>query len=107
MTIKVLYSKIKEAWVTLANPNYSKGSITIDKDIMDQAGLVDYQVVDVNCKSKKVRITTYVIPATRGSGRIELNGGASQYFNKGDIVHINAYADMEFYEAKKWVPIII
>ena len=85
-----LKSKLQEVIVTQANIDY-EGSITIDQDLMDAAGLFQYERVEVNGKTSKSRIVTYVIAGERGSGIIALNGGAALHFKVGDHVHILSY----------------
>ena len=89
-----LRCKLHEVIVTDANPDY-EGSITIDEDLMDAAGLLAYERVDVNGKHFPARITTYVIPGERGSGIIALNGGAAQHFAVGNAVHVLCYAEYD------------
>ncbi|MCK9399602.1 MAG: aspartate 1-decarboxylase [Bacteroidales bacterium] len=85
-----LKSKLQEVIVTQANIEY-EGSITIDQDLMDAANLYQYERVEVNGKTSKSRIATYVIAGERGSGIIALNGGAALHFQVGDQVHILSY----------------
>lgn len=85
---RALLSKIQEVEVTEANIHY-KGSIKLCPDLMKKAGLEEWQEVEVNGKNTMSRIKTYVIKGEKGD--CELNGGAANYFDKGDLVHINAY----------------
>ena len=85
-----LKSKLQEVIVTQANIDY-EGSITIDQDLMDAAQILQYERVEVNGKTSKSRIATYVIPGERGSGIIALNGGAALHFQVGDSVHVLSY----------------
>jgi aspartate 1-decarboxylase len=106
MVIEVLKSKIHRAAVTEANLNYI-GSCTIDENLMDAAGLIaneKIQVVDVNNGS---RLETYVIKGERNSGIISLNGAAARLVQPGDIVIIMSYAQMDFEEAKSFVPKVV
>lgn len=93
MQISMLKSKIHRAVITQAELNYV-GSVTIDEDLMEAAGLCEYEhvyIVNVNSGS---RIETYVIAGERGSGVICLNGAAARSGQKGDRVIIMAYANM-------------
>ena len=93
MKISVLKSKIHRAVITQAELDYI-GSITIDEDLMDSAGLYEYEhvyIVNVNSGS---RIETYVIAGERGSGVICLNGAAARSGQRGDHIIIMSYADM-------------
>ena len=88
--IEVLKCKLNQVIVTEASLEY-EGSITIDEDLMDAAGLKEYERVEVNGKTSPSRIVTYVIKGKRNSGVIEMNGGAALHFKKGDIVHVLCY----------------
>lgn len=106
MTIEMLKGKIHRAVVKQAELDYV-GSITVDEDLMDAAGLIEYekvQVVDVNNGN---RIETYVIPGERGSGMICLNGAAARCVSVGDKVIIMAYAQMTPEEAKAHKPKVV
>jgi aspartate 1-decarboxylase len=87
---QLLKSKLQEVVVTQANIDY-QGSITIDEDLMDAAGLIEYERVEVNGKTNPSRIVTYVIKGERGTGIIALNGGAALHFSIGDKVHILSF----------------
>ena len=97
MMIQVLKCKLQQVIVTEASLDY-QGSITIDEDLMDAAGLVEYERVEVNGKTSPSRITTYVIAGKRGSGIIGLNGGAAHHFKVGERVHILSYTSMSHQE---------
>lgn len=106
MTIEMLKGKIHRAKVVQAELDYV-GSITVDEDLMDAAGLIEYekvQVVDVNNGN---RIETYVISGERGSGMICLNGAAARCVSVGDKVIIMAYAQMTPEEAKAHKPKVV
>lgn len=91
MLIEVLKSKIHRATVTDANLDYM-GSITIDRDLLDAAGIFPGEKVQVVNNNNGARIETYTIAGERGSGIICLNGGAARHFLKGDTIIIIAYA---------------
>lgn len=106
MTIEMLKGKIHRAKVVQAELDYV-GSITVDEGLMDAAGLIEYekvQVVDVNNGN---RIETYVISGERGSGMICLNGAAARCVSVGDKVIIMAYAQMTPEEAKAHKPKVV
>lgn len=94
MLITILKSKIHRAVVTEAELNYV-GSITVDEDLMDAAGIYEYEKVQVVNISNGSRIETYVIAGERKSGIICLNGAAARCAQKGDKVIIMAYAQTE------------
>ena len=106
MFIEVLKSKIHRATVTEANLNYI-GSITIDEDLMDAAGIIANEKVHVVNNKNGARFTTYEIKGERGSGVICLNGAAARLVQPGDIVIIMAYAMMDMDEAKSFNPKVI
>ncbi|HAX92464.1 MAG TPA: aspartate 1-decarboxylase [Bacteroidales bacterium] len=106
MHIEVLKSKIHRAKVTEANLNYM-GSITIDEDLMDAAGLIENEKVLVVNVNNGERLETYVIKGERGSGIISLNGAAARKAQLDDILLIMSFASMDFEEAKQFLPRII
>ncbi|WP_346239158.1 aspartate 1-decarboxylase [Niabella insulamsoli] len=106
MQIEVLKSKIHRVTLTEANLDYM-GSITIDEDLMDAAGLIENEKVQVVNVNNGERLETYVIRGKRGSGTICLNGPAARKGMAGDIIVIIAYASMEFEAAKSFQPKVI
>lgn len=106
MLLNMLKSKIHRAVVTESNLNYV-GSITIDRDLMDVAGLFEYeqvQIVDIN---NGKRLETYVIAGPPGSGVICLNGAAARLVCVGDPVIIMAYCRIDSEAAVKHLPRIV
>lgn len=89
----MLKSKIHRAVITQAELDYI-GSITIDEDLMQAAGIYEYEKVHIVNVNSGSRIETYVIAGSRGSGVICLNGAAARSGQKGDHIIIMAYADM-------------
>ena len=87
----MLTSKIHRATVTAANLDYV-GSITIDRDLMEAAGLVEWEGVHVLDITNGNRLETYVIEGKRGSGEICINGAAAHLVSPGDLVIIVAYS---------------
>ena len=106
MFIEVLKSKIHKVKVTDANLEYV-GSITIDKDLMDAANILNGEKVQVVNINNGERLETYVIKGDRGTGEICLNGPAARKAQVGDVVIIIAYATMTPEEAKNFNPTII
>ncbi|MBP5290223.1 MAG: aspartate 1-decarboxylase [Paludibacteraceae bacterium] len=106
MLITILKSKIHRVRVTEANLDYV-GSITIDEDLMDAAGIVAGEKVQVVDNTNGARLETYTIPGRRGSGEICMNGAAAHLMHPGDTVIIMAYALMTPDEAKGFKPQII
>lgn len=106
MNIEVLKSKIHRATVTDANLNYV-GSITIDQDLMDAAGLIAGEHVYVVDNNNGERLETYVIAGERGSGCVCLNGAAARKVEVGDTVIIMAFGSMSQEEARTFRPQIV
>lgn len=106
MFVEVLKSKIHRATVTEANLSYI-GSITIDEDLMDAAGIIENEKVHVVNNNNGARFATYVIKGERGSGVVCLNGAAARLVQPGDVVIIMAYAMMDMEEAKLFKPKVI
>ena len=106
MYIEVLKSKIHRVRVTEADLNYV-GSITIDQDLMDAAGIIEGEKVQVLNINNGERFETYVITGRRGSGEICLNGPAARKAQVGDIIIIVSYAWMTPEEARNFKPKVI
>lgn len=106
MNVEVLKSKIHRVTVTEARLDYI-GSITIDEDLMDAAGIINGEHVYIVNNNNGARLETYAIPGERGSGVICLNGAAARLVQPGDIVIIMAYGSMPLEEAKAFKPMVI
>ncbi len=106
MYIQIMKSKIHRVSVTEANLNYI-GSITIDRRLMDAAGIVDGERVFVVNNNNGERFDTYVIAGEPDSGVICVNGAAARKVQPGDVVIIIAYAMMTPEEAKTFKPAVI
>ncbi|MBS3679424.1 aspartate 1-decarboxylase [Ornithinibacillus massiliensis] len=106
MNVTMLKGKLHRATVTEANLNYV-GSITIDEHLMEAAGILEYelvQVVDINNGS---RFETYVIKGERGSGMVCLNGAAARLVQVGDNVIIMSYAQLSLEETANHKPKVV
>jgi aspartate 1-decarboxylase len=106
MQITVLKSKIHRATVTGADLNY-EGSISIDKDLLNAAGIMTYEMVQVVNLNNGARFETYVIEGKAGTGEVMLNGPAARLGQVGDLIIIIAYATIYKEEAEKFQPTII
>ena len=106
MFIQVVKSKIHRVTVTGANLDYI-GSITIDQDLMDAAGICEGERVFIVDNNNGERFDTYAIPGERCKGEICLNGAAAHKVNIGDIVIIIAYGIMQPDEAQGFKPKVI
>lgn len=106
MTIEMLKGKIHRATVVQAELDYV-GSITVDEELLEAAGILEYekvQIVDVNNGS---RFETYTICGERGSGMICLNGAAARCVSTGDKIIIMAYAGYDPEEARTHKPAVV
>jgi len=106
MILTMLKAKIHRAVVTEANLNYV-GSITIDKDLMDASGILEYEQVNVVDIDNGNRLETYVIDGPRGSGIICLNGAAARLVHQGDRVIIMAYCHVDSEDIKGYKPTVV
>lgn len=106
MILTMLKGKIHRAIVTQAELNYM-GSITIDKTLMEAAGIIENEKVQIVDNNNGARFETYVIPGKRDSGIICLNGAAARLVQVGDEVIIISYAAMEEEEAKAYKPKVV
>ena len=106
MNVEIVKSKIHRVKVTGADLNYI-GSITIDKDLMDAANIFEGEKIQVVNNSNGERFITYVIPGSRASGEITVNGAAARKVSVGDILILITYASLNIEEAKKFKPTII
>ncbi|MCI5917816.1 MAG: aspartate 1-decarboxylase [Roseburia sp.] len=106
MQVTMLKGKIHRATVTQAELDYV-GSITVDEELLEKAGMLEYekvQIVDVNNGN---RFETYTIAGERGSGMICLNGAAARCVSVGDKVILMTYAQYDEEEAKTHKPKVV
>lgn len=106
MTLELLKGKIHRATVVQAELDYV-GSITVDEALLEAAGILEYekvQIVDVNNGS---RFETYTISGQRGSGMICLNGAAARCVSTGDKIIIMVYGQYTPDEAKEHKPAVV
>ena len=106
MQIELLKCKIHRATVTDANLNY-EGSITLDRALMDAAGIRPFEKVGILDIHNGARFDTYVIEGEPNSGTICLNGAAARMVQKGDLIIIVSYISMTPEEAKTWKPTVV
>jgi aspartate 1-decarboxylase len=99
-------SKIHRAAITDANLDY-EGSITIDSDLMEAAGILPFERVDVVNINTGARFTTYTIKGKKGSGEICLNGGAARLGEIGDLVIIITYVNLKEEEISRLKPVTV
>lgn len=106
MIIEMLKGKIHRARVTQAELNYV-GSVTIDRTLMEAAGILEYEKVQIADVDNGERLETYVIAGEAGSGVICLNGAAARCVSTGDKVIIMAYAQVTPEEAQSFKPKVV
>jgi aspartate 1-decarboxylase len=102
----MLAGKIHRATVTEANLDY-EGSVTVDADLLDAAGMLEHESVAIWDITKGARLTTYTIAGPRGSGVVCINGAAAHHVWVGDLVIIATFVDLEDQEARVWQPRIV
>lgn len=102
----LLLAKIHSCTLTAANLDYV-GSISIDEVLLDAAGILSYEQVQVVNVANGERLITYAIPAPANSGAVELNGAAARLGMKGDRVIIMTYAQFDAIEATTHSPTVV
>jgi aspartate 1-decarboxylase len=99
----MMSGKIHRATVTQANLDY-EGSITLDPDLMDAAGILPYEQVHIVDVTNGARLQTYAILGQRGSGEVCVNGAAAHLVHSGDTVIVIAYQQMAELDARRAQP---
>jgi aspartate 1-decarboxylase len=102
----MMTSKIHRATVTQADLHYV-GSVTVDRDLMDAAGLLEGEQVAIVDITNGARLETYVIEGPRGSGVIGINGAAAHLVHPGDLVILIAYGQLDEKELESYAPRVV
>ncbi|MDE3011126.1 MAG: aspartate 1-decarboxylase [Pseudomonadota bacterium] len=102
----MLQAKLHRVTTTLSELHY-EGSCAIDQDLLDAAGLLEYQAIDIYNVNNGARFSTYIIAAERGSGTISVNGAAARQAAVGDLLIIAAYAVYDQAELAHYAPRLI
>lgn len=102
----MLRAKLHRLTLTGADPDY-EGSIAIDRDLLDAAGIIPFEQVHVWNVSNGERLETYAIEAPRGSGEAALNGAAALRGTPGDIIIVATFGAMDEDEARRHVPVVV
>ncbi|MGH3781876.1 MAG: aspartate 1-decarboxylase [Pseudonocardiaceae bacterium] len=102
----MLKSKIHRATVTHSDLHYV-GSVTVDEELMDAADLLAGERVAIVDVTNGARLETYVIPGTRGSGVVGINGAAAHLVAPGDLVILIAYGTMDDHESRHYLPRVV
>lgn len=104
---KFLMGKIHRATVTAADVDYM-GSITIDPDLMEPAGILPLEEVDVWDVTNGARLSTYCIPGARGSGTVTVNGAAARLVQPGDKVIVTVFSWIDSVDlGRHVVPVVV
>ncbi len=106
MLLEMLKAKLHRAVLTQCELNYT-GSISIDRDLLDQAGILPYEKVLVVNQNNGLRLETYAIEAPRGSREFCLNGAAARLGQPGDLVTVMAFAAVTPEEARDFKPTVV
>ncbi|MFP4004267.1 MAG: aspartate 1-decarboxylase [Alphaproteobacteria bacterium] len=106
MLLTMLKAKIHRATVTQCDLHY-EGSISVDRDLLDESGILPHEQVDVLNINTGARFTTYAIEAPRGSRNIGINGAAARLAQKGDRVIIVAYGHVPAEQARNYAPTVV
>jgi len=99
-------SKIHRATVTHADLDY-EGSVSIDEDLLEAAGIWEYEAVHVWNITRGTRLQTYAIKGARGSGVVCINGAAAHLNKPGDLVILATFAELEESEARDHEPVVV
>jgi len=99
-------SKIHRATVTHADLDY-EGSVSIDEDLLEAAGIWEYESVHIWNITRGTRLQTYAIKGERGSGTICINGAAAHLNRPGDLVILATFAELEESEARVHKPVVV
>lgn len=103
--IQILRSKIQGVIVTESSLEYP-GSISLSPELMEASGIRQFELVHVNNKTNGNRIVTYAIKNNR-KAHVTINGAASRFFQKGDVVHILAFGFINDAEAETSQPTLV
>ena len=106
MQRQMLKSKIHRATVTDCDLHYV-GSITIDMDLLEQANILENELVHVLDIDNGQRFETYTIAGARGSGMVQVNGAAARLVAKGDKVIVVTYATYDEAELEDYEPVVV
>jgi len=106
MLREMLIGKLHRGVVTECRLDY-EGSLTVDQDLIDAAGMLVHQKIQVLDINNGSRIETYLIPGPRGSRHIQVNGAAARLFHKGDRVIVCAFGILDDAEARAVQPRVV
>ncbi len=99
-------SKIHRATVTHADLDY-EGSVSIDEDLLDASGILEYEAIHVWNITRGTRLQTYAIKGERGSGIVCINGAAAHLNRPGDLVILATFAELDEAELRGFKPLVV
>ena len=102
----MMKSKIHRATITACDLNYV-GSITVDADLLEQANILEHELVHVLDIDNSARFETYTIAGARGSGMVQVNGAAARLVQQGDKIIVVSYASYDEQELKEYSPVVV
>ena len=105
MMLQILKAKIQELIVTESNINYP-GSISLPEELLKVSGIKPFELVHVNNKTNGNRILTYAVSNNR-KGFVSINGAASKHFQRGDKIHVLAFAFLKESEVETFQPTLV
>ncbi len=106
MRRRMFLGKIHRATVTHADLDY-EGSVTIDADLLDAAGMLEHEEVHIWNVTRGTRLVTYTLAGPRGSGVICVNGAAAHLMKPQDLVILATFGDMDEEEARAHQPKVV
>ena len=106
MFLTMMKGKLHRAAVTQCDLHY-EGSCSIDMDLLERAGILPHEQIDIWNITNGARITTYAIEAPRGSKTIGVNGAAARFFQVGDRVIVASWAQMDEAAARQHAPAVV
>ena len=106
MLREMLIGKLHRGSVSECRIDY-EGSLTVDQDLIDAAGMLVHQKVQVLEIDNGARIEPYLIPGARGSRQIQVNGAAARLFHKGDRIIVCAFGICDEAEARAIAPKVV
>lgn len=106
MQYSMLKCKLHRVNVTHSELEY-EGSCAIDKELLDAAGILEYEQIEIYNITNGERFSTYAIQAEAGSEIISVNGAAAHKANPGDLIIIAAYVSLNADELKRYIPTLV
>ncbi len=106
MRRRMFLGKIHRATITHADLDY-EGSVTIDADLLDAAGMLEYEEVHIWNVTQGTRLVTYTLAGPRGSGVVCVNGAAAHHMSPGDLAILATFGELTDEEARRHQPKVV